>query len=169
LITEVARGKHGGVAGTFGSLLDEGLVTGERSPTTVDGYRKKIESIIRPALGQLPLEKITARTLDAFYGRLLEGGTTPATLMHHHSIISAALHQAERWGWVVRNEARLASPPQVPKKGLTVPHPERIRALIDKAAASKSPENGDDQDGGRRYQRVKEAAELDEARRVEGA
>lgn len=143
LVTEVAQGKHGGTAGTFGSLLDDWLVAGERngrSPSTIAGYRKKIESTIRPALGSLPLHKVTTHTLDSFYGELIAGGTTPATVMHHHRIISAALHQAERWGWVDRNVPRLAQPPSVPRKELTVPPPERVRALIDAASASKSPE-----------------------------
>jgi len=143
LITEVAAGKHGGTVGSFGSLLDEWLTAGERrgrSPSTIAGYRKKIESTIRPSLGDLPLSKVTVHTLDAFYGRLLDEGTSSATVVHHHRIISAALHQAEKWGWVATNVSRLTTPPTVEKKALMVPQPERVRALIDKAAASRSPE-----------------------------
>lgn len=143
LVTEVAQGKHGGTTGTLGSLLDEWVTLGERngrSPNTIAGYRKKIEATIRPELGSLPLEKVTTHTLDSFYGRLLEVGTSPATVMHYHRIIAAALHQAEKWGWVARNVASLAQPPSVPRQELTVPPSERVRALIELAAASRSPE-----------------------------
>jgi integrase len=143
LITEIAQGKHGGTTGTFGTLLNEWLTTGEsngRSPSTIEGYRKKIEATIRPELGDQPLDKITSHTLDAFYRRQLDAGTSRATVMHYHRIIAAALHQAERWGWVTQNAARLAQPPSVPHKELTVPPPERVRALIDAAAASRSKE-----------------------------
>jgi integrase len=143
LITEVAEGKHGGTSGTFGSLLTDWLAQIEndgRSPKTLHEYRLKIDSRIAPALGAIPLDKLSAQDLDAFYGAQRKGGLSASTTMHMHRIISAALATAERWGWVTRNVAKLARPPTVQKKGLTVPPPERVRALIDKAAASRSPE-----------------------------
>jgi integrase len=143
LITEVDQGKHGSTTGTLGSLLDEWVAAGVRlgrSPKTLAEYRKKIESTIRPELGTVRLDKVTPHTLDAFYGRLLDGGTSPATVMHHHRILAAAFHQGERWGWVDRNPATLASPPSVPRKELQVPPPERARTLIELAGASRNPE-----------------------------
>jgi integrase len=143
LVTEVANGDHGGTTGTLGSLLDAWLahaVDLGRSPTTIAGYRKKIEATIRPALGDLVLDRITAHDLDSFYGTLLARGTSSATVMHYHRIISAALATAERWGWVQRNVAKLARPPAVLQKKLNIPPPERVQALIQAAAASKSPE-----------------------------
>ncbi len=86
------------------------------------------------------LTKLTARDLDAFYGRLIAEGTSPAMVMHHHRVIDAALRQAEKWGTVPVSVARNASPPRVPKRPMIVPPPDRVRALIDLAAASRSPE-----------------------------
>ena len=142
LITEVADGKHGSTSGTFGQLLDAWLKDGRqgRATTTLDGYRINIESTIRPALGPIMLSKLTARDLDAFYGRLIADGTSPAMVMHHHRVISAALRQAEKWGTVPASVARNATPPRVPKKPMLVPPPERVRALIDLAATSRNPE-----------------------------
>ena len=130
---------------TFGHLLDEWIAHGKRrgrSPSTIAGYEKKIDATIRPALGCLPVSDITAHVLDEFYSRLLDNGTSPATVMHHHRIISAALTQARKWGAVIVNVAQDATPPSVPKKALSVPPPARVRALIELAAASKSPEWG---------------------------
>jgi integrase len=143
LITEVAQGKHGGTSGTFGSLLTDWIAQIEndgRSPKTLHEYRQKIDSRIVPALGAIPLDQLDAHDLDAFYGSQRNSGLSAATIMHMHRIISAALATAERWGWVPRNVAKLARPPTVQKKAMTVPPPERVRALIDTAAASRSPE-----------------------------
>jgi hypothetical protein len=44
LITEVSGGEHGGTTGTFGALLDEWIMQGERngrSPNTIAGYRNR--------------------------------------------------------------------------------------------------------------------------------
>ena len=142
LITEVARGEHGSNEGTFGSLLDAWLRDGKqgRSPSTLAGYRIKIDSVIRPELGTVELSRLTARDLDVFYGRLIKAGKSPAMVMHYHRIISAALRQAEKWGMVTLSVARNATPPTVPTKALTIPPPERVRALIDLAVGSRNPE-----------------------------
>jgi len=152
LVTEVAQGKHGGNTTTLADLLAKWIEHGERlgrSPNTITGYRYKAATISRarkpaqgdlPGLGDVPLTKLTARHIDAWYAAMLAAGTTPATLMHYHRVLSAALHQAERWGWVERNVARLAQPPTVPRKALTIPPPDRVRDLIEVAASSRSPE-----------------------------
>jgi len=142
LTTEVAEGKHGSNSGTFGSLLDDWLRDGKqgRADTTLDGYRTNIESTIRPALGGVMLDKLTAKDLDAFYAGLIRSGTSPAMVMHHHRVIAAALRQGEKWGMVPASVARNATPPRVPVKPLTIPPPERVRALIDAAERSRTPE-----------------------------
>jgi len=33
-----------------------------------------------------------------------EAGKSPKTIRNYHAIISAALHQAVRWGWMRTNE-----------------------------------------------------------------
>jgi integrase len=142
-MTEVANGNHREGSVTLSQLLDEWLAQGlrlGRSPNTLDGYRKKIEHAIRPALGTVRLDKLNARTLDRWYGELAKAGVSPATIVAYHRILSAALRQAERWGWVRESAARRAQPPSVTKATFSVPPPERVRALIDMAAASKAPE-----------------------------
>ena len=142
LTTEVDQGLHGRNSGTFGAILDDWLRDGRqgRAATTLDGYRTNIESTIRPALGAIMLDKLTAKDLDAFYADLIRDGTSPAMVMHHHRVISAALRQAEKWGSVPASVARNATPPRVPVKALTIPPPERVRDLIDAAGRSRTPE-----------------------------
>ncbi len=143
LIAEVDEERHRGTTSTFASLLLEWVSHGERigrSPDTLAGYRRKIDTAIRPGLGSVRLDKLTGDYLDVWYDSLLASGTTPATVMQYHRIIAAALHQGERWGWVRHNVARLARPPTVPRRELTVPPPERVRSLIELAASSRAPE-----------------------------
>ena len=143
LTTEVASGQHGASGrGTFGELLDAWLRDGKqgRAESTMASYRSHIESAIRPALGPIPLAKLTARDLDRFYAKLTKDGVSPAMIMHHHRVVSAALRQGEKWGMVPGSVARNATPPRVPVKPLTIPPPERVRQLIDAAAASSMPE-----------------------------
>jgi integrase len=128
---------------TFGELLDEWMTNRKkrgRAVTTLNGYRVNIEATIRPALGSVELAKLTQRDLDSFYDGLLDNGVTPATIMHHHRIISAALTQAEKWDYVVTNVARKASPPEVRKKEIKSPPSDRVRDLIGAAEASSRPE-----------------------------
>lgn len=127
---------------SFGHLLDEWLQKGrgEKERTTIDGYEKKIEKTIRPALGDIPLAEITAKTLDDFYERTKAEGVSPATVMHFHRIISAALMKARKWGYVSVNVAQNATPPSVTTKKFNVPSPERVHALIDLAGQSRVPE-----------------------------
>lgn len=44
--------------------------------------------------------------------------------------MGAALHQAERWGWVDRNVARQASPPTVRRERVQPPPPDVVRTVI---------------------------------------
>jgi integrase len=139
---EAEREKISGAA-TFGQLLDRWVDHGRRrgrSPNTIAGYEKKIDSVIRPQLGEILVADLTSETLDSFYDRLIDAGTSPATVMHYHRIISAALTQSRKWKAVASNVAQDASPPPVQKKPMTVPSPENVRALIELAATSRSPE-----------------------------
>jgi integrase len=143
LQAEAGQGKHAGPAMSFGTLLDEWLTHCENrglAPSTIAEYRRKVRKVIEPALGRIRLAKLSAHHLDIWYGQLLAAGVTPRTIGHYHRIISAALHQAERWGWANTSVARLVQPPRVPVTQMTVPPPERVQALIESAASSRAPE-----------------------------
>jgi hypothetical protein len=70
LITEVAEGKHGGTSTTFGALLDRCLEHREKVGASSHHTRRRsgvIERVIRPAIGSVRLDKLTARHLDSLY------------------------------------------------------------------------------------------------------
>ena len=103
-------------AETFGALIDAWMRQGATrwSPSTVRGYRSKIEHDIRPALGDIPLNKLKTKTLDDFYRKLLER-LSPKSIRQIHAICRAALKQAVRWDWLAVNPADNTNPPSVPK------------------------------------------------------
>jgi integrase len=88
-------------------------------PSTWATYETLTEKHIVPSLGQIPLQRLTAARLDAFYGELLssgrrsgKGGLSPRTVGHVHGVIRLALSQAVRWQLLIRNVADDANPPR---------------------------------------------------------
>jgi integrase len=130
-----------GMGASFGQLLDRWLIECERldlSPTTMRTYRAQIEQTIRPALGKVPLTRLNAKQLDDLYGAMKTAEKTPKTIRNHHAIISAALHQAVRWGWVRTNIAEQAKPPRVSQRRVKAPSVDVVRAVIE-AAEDRDP------------------------------
>jgi integrase len=125
-----------GIGVSFGQLLDQWLAECERlelSPTTLRAYRSQIELTIRPALDKILLTRLTAKHLDDLYGAMKNAGKAPKTIRNHHAIISSALHQAARWGWVRTNVAELAKPPRIAQRRVNAPSVDVVRSVIERA------------------------------------
>ncbi len=136
LIEQQAPGRSDGIGATFGQLLDRWLDECERmdlSPTTLRTYRAQIKQTIRPRLGKVKLNQLTAKHLDDLYGAMKEAGSSPKTIRNHHAIISSAIHQAVRWGWVRNNVAERAKPPRVSQRRVQAPAVEVVREVIEEA------------------------------------
>jgi integrase len=133
LQTEVEEGKFDHTKATVGELLDKWLeqleTVRQRRPSTLLGYKRKIEHDIRPALGSIALAKLDAADLDDLYGDQLTRGLSNATVHQMHAIVSAACHQAVKWGWITANPAENATPPAVRNPRMTVPSREEIAKL----------------------------------------
>ncbi|HTX01896.1 MAG TPA: site-specific integrase [Acidimicrobiales bacterium] len=142
LVESRAPSRTDGVGATFGQLLDEWLAECERlelSPTTLRNYRSQIKSTLRPALGKVTLARLTAKHLDDFYGTLKARGLSARTVHHYHATISAALHQAVRWGWVRQNVASLAKAPKIVHHRVSVPSVALVRRVVE-VAEERDPE-----------------------------
>jgi integrase len=141
LIENQAPSRVDGVGATLGQLLDAWLKECERldlSPTTMATYRAQIKQTIRPRLGRVSLNRLTSKHLDDLYGAMKAAGQSPKTIRNHHAILSSALHQAVRWGWVRDNVAEMAKPPRVSQRRVTSPSVEVVRSII-VAAEKKDP------------------------------
>lgn len=123
LVRAAERGEFSTKAGTFGHLLDEWMriVERDRSPLTARGYATKIDVWLKPHLGEVRLEELTARHFDRLYRTMTDAGKAPSTIRQTHAIAHRALAQAVRWEWLDRNPAGHATPPTVPRREVDPP------------------------------------------------
>jgi len=63
-----------------------------------EGTPRCIEHDIKPALGTVRLDKLTARQLDGFYHDLLARAVALVRAAVH-SVLHAALDRAVKWAW----------------------------------------------------------------------
>jgi integrase len=141
LIDKYGEGRQDGFGATFGQLLDRWLEECDRldlSPTTMRTYRAQIKQTIRPRLGKIVLTRLTPKHLDDLYGDMKNEGRSPKTIRNHHAIISSALHQAVRWGWVKQNVADRAKPPRISQRRVSAPSVDAVRRVIE-AAEQRDP------------------------------
>ncbi len=57
----------------------------------------------------------------------------PASIRRYHAILSAALSQAVRWGWITRNPAALATLPKLVRAEIEAPSVDEVRLLVGEA------------------------------------
>lgn len=135
-VRDATRGSISTDVSTVAEYLDRWLnhVAPSKSPTTVRGYRGKIARI-DAKVGRIRLAKLTAQHLDLVYRGWLDEGLHPTSVHHIHSVLSAALNQAVKWGLVDLAVTAKASPPPLRIKPHRVPSPDVVRELI--AAADR--------------------------------
>jgi integrase len=144
-VAEVAEGKHdrNWQKATVGELLDDWLSQRRavgRSPTTLHDYAASARRIKASAIGTKTVPRLTTRDIDLAYSSWRAEGMAPATVLHHHRVLRAALNQAERWGWISRNPATFATVASSRTREFQVPTPEQAQALVIKAASTASPD-----------------------------
>jgi integrase len=93
-------------------------------------HKSKVEVHLTPAIGGIPLQRLTPGHLNALYADLLERGLSARTVLHVHATIRRALADATRWGLVPHNVALLASPPRPGRPELRVWTAAELRAFL---------------------------------------
>lgn len=129
----VAAGKVSFDDMTLADLLERWMehITGlGRAETTLYHYQQYIDREIAPVLGAIRLSKLKALDIDRLYTKLRKRGLAPATIRQVHAILRASLNQAERWGLVQRNVAKLASAPSQPQREQHPPDVADVLALL---------------------------------------
>ena len=133
---------------TFGVYLTTRWLPGKRlvlADSTYDGYRRKVERHVLPALGSIALRRLRPDHLEALYERLLHptdgsAGLAPKTVYEVHLVIRGALADAARRGLVSRNVAlaahapRLRSIPKVEQQAWTA---DELQAFLRAAAGHR--------------------------------
>ncbi len=78
----------------------------ERQKSIVDRH-------IVPALGRIPLQKLSAVRINELYRELESGGLHPSTIHYVHVVLGSCLKTAVKLGSIARNPITNASPPKV--------------------------------------------------------
>jgi integrase len=117
---------------TVSEFFDSWLSTyavGNVAATTLQGYQSMIERHLKPALGALPLPKLSPLHLQSYYSQLMKAGSrkdgrtgalSAQTVLHHHRLVSEALKMAVRWQLIARNPAEAVEPPKVRPREVTI-------------------------------------------------
>jgi integrase len=82
-------------------------------PRTVESYASHVRVHIVPAIGAVPLAKLGPADVQRLLDSLTAGGLGAQTVAHVRATLRRALGQAERWGYVSRNVARLVDAPRI--------------------------------------------------------
>ncbi len=119
---------------TVGGFLERWLDESARPvlrPKTYELYEAIVGGHLTPALGRTRLAKLTPDAVQSYMNQKIESGLSPYTVRNHHAVLRRALGQAERWGLLPRNVARLVSPPRAPREEVRPFTPEQARAFLD--------------------------------------
>jgi integrase len=100
-------------------------------PSTYVNYASIVRIHLAPGLGHLPLARLTPQQVQAFLNAKSNGKLAPRTVAYMRAVLRQALGQAERWGLVTRNAARLAEPPRVPRREVRPLSPDQARLFIE--------------------------------------
>jgi integrase len=85
-------------------------------PGTLEGYGYTINGHIIPALGAVPVQRLTAQQLQQFYSDKIRAGCSPRTVQLCHLRLKQALRMAVEQGLVARNVAEAVRPPRVERR-----------------------------------------------------
>lgn len=99
-------------------------------PTTLDDYEVTVRVHLIPALGHLPIQKLTPAHLQRFYADKLAAGCSPRVVQICHRRLSQALDQALSLGLVARNVTRNVTPPRVERTEMRTWTAEEARAFL---------------------------------------
>src|SRR4029453_9060719 len=111
-------------------------------PSTWANYRTYTAAYVVPILGQVKLQALTPVQLNHLYAHLLERGRRkpisggrsfglgPKNVRNVHLMLDSALHDAMRWGYLVRNVAEAADPPAARTPEQKVWSPQELGAFL---------------------------------------
>lgn len=114
---------------TVGQWLDiwQRDYLGSVKPKTVVNYAQNIQNHIKPAMGAIRLEELTAPTIQKLYNGLSEDHA-PKTVKNVHGVLHKALQQAVKVGYLRFNPADACELPRMERK--------EIKPLDDAAIAA---------------------------------
>src|SRR5207237_7681069 len=112
--------------------VEAGHFAGRRAHTYYV-YEFVIRRHLVPALGSIPLAKLTPQDVHRVQARMAAQQLSPATIGVARAVLSGALSQAEKWELVTRNVVRLVESATHEPREPKVLTPDQAAALRDAA------------------------------------
>jgi integrase len=134
---------HGTVAPTAPTVatwmrtwLDE-IAAEEVRPTTLPGYRSKVETWIIPVIGRHRLDRLAPEHVRALYRAMRDAGRAESHVRQVHAILKRALKVAVREGKVTRNVAELVNAPSTFVKASEPLTSTEVAAILEAAVGDR--------------------------------
>ncbi len=118
---------------TVGTFLETWLVDVVRPtcrPSTRSSYTGIVRRHLVPRFGAQSLARLSPQQVQHFLNTQTAAGYSPRTVAYVRAVLRQALGQAERWGLVTRNAAKLAEPPRVPRHEIRPLSTEEARTFL---------------------------------------
>lgn len=88
---------------------------------------------IIPAIGHIPLQRLTPHHIRTFYATEMKAGLKPQTVRGYHLTLHKALVHAVRDGLIAKNVCDLVDPPKPIKREMQTLNEEQSRVLLEAA------------------------------------
>jgi integrase len=92
---------------------------------------------LTPALGRLPLAKLTPQHVQKFMNEKLAAGLSARTVQYLRAVLRRALSQALRWNLVARNVATLVDAPKTKRNAVRVMSPDEVSLFLEAAKGQR--------------------------------
>ena len=118
---------------TVGRWLDywlDNVVRPDRAVTTVYGYQKIINNHIRPILGGVPLQELTAMQVQQYITRMRQEGLCPNTIRKHYILLNSAVALAVRQDMLAKNVVQCVDAPPKRQPRHCFYSPEQLQKLF---------------------------------------
>jgi integrase len=105
-------------------------------PTTAASYRDTIRVHLAPALGQIPLTRLSPQAVQEYIADKLRQGLSTTTVRYHIAILHRALAHAIKWGLLAHNPVDRVDLPRKARREIHVWDWEQIRLFSAEAKRS---------------------------------
>jgi integrase len=100
-------------------------------------YEEIVRLHLKPSLGVIKLDRVSALQIQALYRAKLEEGLSPRTVQIIHATLYKALKQAVKWSLLSKNVVDSVDPPRVPKREIRPLSEEQVKRLLETAQGDK--------------------------------
>lgn len=108
----------------------EEVVSRKCRPSTYRSYEQLVRVHIAPALGKLPLSKVTPQAIRSFLNEKADGKLSARTVQYLHAVIRKALNVALKDESIARNPATLVDPPRGAAREVEPLSPDEARKFL---------------------------------------